>query len=58
MHKQKAKDIVFGRNKKGHFLLPPRSDHKTIKDKQRAVRGYIGAVYRTWFHFIKVLSFY
>lgn len=43
---QKAKDIAFEKNKRGEFILPPRANFKTIKQKQRVVRGYIGAVYR------------
>ena len=46
VHMQKAKDIAFERNKKGDLILPHMSDFKTIRQKQRVVRGYIGAVYR------------
>ena len=42
---QKAKDIEFKRNEKGVLRLPPNSDFKTIRAKQRVVRGYVGAVY-------------
>ena len=45
MHMMKSKEIVFERNKRGNFVLPPRSDFRTNKQKQRVVRGYIGAVY-------------
>jgi hypothetical protein len=43
---QKAKDIQFSKNIRGEFILPPLSNYKTIRQKQRVVRGYIGAVYR------------
>ena len=43
---QKAKDIEFERNKRGDYVLPPMGNFKTIKQRQRVVRGYIGAVYR------------
>jgi hypothetical protein len=49
-HMQKAKDIQFEVNKKGYFILPPKTDIKTIKGRQRVIRGYIGAVYRASFH--------
>jgi hypothetical protein len=57
VHLQKAKDIRFKVNKGGHFILPPRSDYKMIKEKQRVIRGYIGAVYRKWIHFSLFLFF-
>jgi hypothetical protein len=43
---QKAKDIVFERNDDGELVLPPSDRLKTIRQKQRVIRGYIGAVYR------------
>jgi hypothetical protein len=43
---KKAKNISFEKNKKGIFILPPKSDFKKVKEKQRVIRGYIGAVYR------------
>ena len=43
---QKAKDIQFEKNVEGEFILPPIAKYKTIRQKQRVVRGYIGAVYR------------
>jgi hypothetical protein len=46
---QKAKDIVFKKNKKGVYILPEMADFKTIRQKQRVVRGYIGAVYSAFF---------
>lgn len=49
---QKAKDIVFERNKKGEPILPDMSNYKTICQKQRVVRGYIGAIYRMSFQLI------
>ena len=42
---QKAKDISFETNKRGHFVLPSMSDFWYARDRQRVVRGYIGAVY-------------
>jgi hypothetical protein len=45
VHMQKAKDMVFEKNDGGDFILPPKTDFKKIKEKQRVVRGYIGAVY-------------
>jgi hypothetical protein len=47
---QKAKDIEFERNEKGVLRLPPNSDIKTIRAKQRVVRGYVGAVYSPSLH--------
>jgi hypothetical protein len=41
----KAKDINFERNSSGELILPPMSDYKTIRQRQRVVRGYIGAKY-------------
>jgi hypothetical protein len=43
---QKAKDIVFEKNERGDYILPPIDGQKTTKQRQRMVRGYIGAVYR------------
>jgi hypothetical protein len=43
---QKAKDIEFEKNKKGNFVLPPIENYNTIKQRQRIIRGYVGAVYR------------
>ena len=42
---QKAKDISFQINKRGHFVLPPIHDYQLACERQRVVRGYIGAVY-------------
>ena len=50
VHMQKAKDIMFERNKKGIYKLPHMSDFRTTRQRQRVVRGYIGAVYRTCFN--------
>ena len=55
VHFQKAKDIEFKRNKAGEFILPPMSNYRTIRQKQRVVRGYIGAVYRQYIYFILFL---
>jgi hypothetical protein len=48
---QKAKDIIFEKDKKGHFVLPTMSNFRTNKQRQRVIRGYIGAVYRAQYHF-------
>jgi hypothetical protein len=45
VHLQKAKDIPFERNTIGDFILPPLSNFRTVRQKQRVVRAYIGAVY-------------
>ena len=50
VYMQKAKDLAFDRNEDGVFVLPDMGNYKTIREKQRVVRGYIGAVYRTSFH--------
>jgi hypothetical protein len=47
---QKAKDIEFERNEKGVLRLPPNTSFKTIRAKQRVVRGYVGAVYSQSIH--------
>jgi hypothetical protein len=54
---QKAKDIEFERNEKGVLRLPPNSDFKTIRAKQRVVRGYVGAVYSQSIHLKVFLKF-
>jgi hypothetical protein len=46
---QKAKDIPFTMNKKGHIVVPNKSQYKRIRERQRVVRGYIGAVYSEYF---------
>jgi hypothetical protein len=45
VHMLKAKDIEFKTNKRGVLVLPPIEDFKTTRQRQRVVRGYIGAVY-------------
>jgi hypothetical protein len=42
---KKAKDISFQRNDGGELILPPMSDYRKIRQKQRVVRAYAGAVY-------------
>ena len=42
---QKAKDISFKKNHCGHFVLPPLQIYRTIKQKQRVIHAYVGAVY-------------
>lgn len=46
VHFQKAKDIRFERNRSGDLILPSMSNYRTIRQRQRVVRGYIGAIYR------------
>ena len=41
----KSKSIVFEMGESGALVLPPMSNFKTIKQKQRVLRGYIGATY-------------
>jgi hypothetical protein len=53
----KAKDIRFEQKETGEFILPPMSNYRTVKQKQRVVRGYIGAVYRQSIYFIFIISF-
>jgi hypothetical protein len=48
----KAKDITFEQKKTGEFILPPFANYRTAKQKQRVIRGYIGAVYRQSIHFV------
>ncbi len=54
---QKAKDIAFKKNKNGVYILPEMADFKTIRQKQRVIRGYIGAVYSMFFQFIFISVF-
>ena len=42
---QKAKDIVFKRNKRGDLILPPMSEYRKVRQQQRIIRAYAGAVY-------------
>lgn len=53
VHMQKAKHIAFKKNKKGAYILPEMANFKTILEKQRVIRGYIGAVYSM---FVQVIS--
>lgn len=46
VHMMKSKDIVFERDEAGEFILPEMHTFKLVRGKQRAIRGYIGAVYR------------
>jgi hypothetical protein len=48
---QKAKNIEFERDGGGQLILPPMKEFKTIREKQRVIRGYIGAVYRQSIYF-------
>jgi hypothetical protein len=45
VHMQKSKDIVFEK-KNGKYLLPDMDNYRTNRQRQRVIRGYIGAVYR------------
>lgn len=45
VHHQRAKDISFKRNESGQFILPPMTDYTKIRQKQRVIRAYAGAVY-------------
>lgn len=49
IEKQKAKDIKFERRKSGILILPPMDECENVKQKQRVIRGYIGATYRESF---------
>ena len=42
---EKAKNISSKRNESGGFILPPMSDYHKIRQKQRVVQAYVGAVY-------------
>ena len=44
-HMQKAKNIEFKKDGNGEVILPPKTDFKTNRAKQRVVRGYLGALY-------------
>ena len=48
---QKAKDLKFDKNDNDDFILPPKTDLKNIRQKQRVIRGYIGAVYSPYLLF-------
>lgn len=54
---QKAKNIEFERDESGELVLPPMSDFKTIREKQRVIRGYIGAVYSQYIYFTIISLF-
>jgi hypothetical protein len=45
VHFKKAKNIEFEKNSKGIPILPDMADYRTTRQRQRVVRGYIGAVY-------------
>jgi hypothetical protein len=47
VHLLKAKLIQFEKDDHGDFILPPMTNYRTVREKQRVVRGYIGAVYST-----------
>lgn len=57
VHFQKAKDIRFERNRSGDVILPEMRDYKMIRQRQRVVRGYIGAVYRQSIQLIFLVIF-
>jgi len=54
---QKAKNIEFERDESGELVLPPMKDFKTIREKQRVIRGYIGAVYSQYICFTIISHF-
>lgn len=56
--KQKSKDIVFEKNNRGHFILPPKQDFPKNRQRQKVIRGYIGAVYRKSIHSLVFLFFF
>ena len=43
---QKAKDIAFDIDEDGKLILPPLTNFRRLREKQRVIRGYVGAVYR------------
>jgi hypothetical protein len=54
VHMMKAKLIEFERNGNGELILPAMTEFKTVKQKQRVIRGYLGAVYRWLFQSISL----
>jgi hypothetical protein len=52
VHMVKSKDLTFDKNKKGDFILPPMTDYRLIRQKQRVIRGFIGATYRECYLFL------
>jgi hypothetical protein len=52
VHMMKAKDIKFERNDRKELILPPISNYRTVRQKQRVIRAYIGAVYRQSIQYI------
>ena len=54
----KVKDISFEKNWSGVCVLPPMGNYKTIKQKQRVMRGYIGATYSQPFPSVFFLLFF
>lgn len=55
--KQKAKDIEFEKDESGVLILPPMDEYNTVRQRQRVVRGYIGAVYSRFFFLFFFISF-
>jgi hypothetical protein len=55
---QKAKDIHFEKNSEGHFILPPFQNFTATRQRQRVVRGYIGAVYHLSIYLIHLNFFF
>jgi hypothetical protein len=45
VHFKKAKDISFERNGSDELILPPMSEYRNVRQKQRVIRAYAGAVY-------------
>ena len=54
---QKAKDMVFEKNGRGEFILPSMVKCQNTKQRQRLIRGYIGAVYRESTHSLYIYIF-
>jgi hypothetical protein len=45
VHHKRAKDISFKRNENDDLILPPMTDYRKIRQRQRVIRAYAGAVY-------------
>jgi len=44
-HMRKAKDITFDSDERGVLILPPLSVFRLLREKQRTIRAYVGAIY-------------
>lgn len=54
----KAKDIEFEENRRGELIVPPLMNFRTVREKQRVVRGYIGAIYRAYINVLLPFFFH